>query len=186
MSRETRLKLRGREGLLLAASLLIALVIWFLSNLSQIFSGVVSVPVLAECNIPGHSNVSAGTALVQARCRTTGFRLLREGRRERSKQVRVHFERADMHHLDGDRFYIAGSAKNSYSEQFFGDEVQVESFVTDTLFFRFPAENHKRVPVQLSGDVSYRDQFMASGTLRLVPDSVRSMVNRPGWTWWTR
>lgn len=172
MSRETRLKLRGREGLLLAASLLIALVIWFLSNLSQVFSGVVSVPVLAECNIPGHSNVSAGTALVQARCRTTGFRLLREGRRERSKQVRVHFERADMHHLDGDRFYIAGSAKNSYSEQFFGDEVQVESFVTDTLFFRFPAENHKRVPVQLSGDVSYRDQFMASGTLRLVPDSV--------------
>ncbi|MBQ9193946.1 MAG: hypothetical protein IJ156_09535 [Bacteroidales bacterium] len=172
MSRERRLRLRGREGLLLAASLLIALAVWFLSNLSQNYSGVVTVPVVAECNIPGHSNLSAGSALVSARCRTTGFRLLREGSRSRSRQVRVSFERADMHHLDGDRFFVAGSAKNTYSEQFFGDEVQVESFVTDTLFFRFPAENHKKVPVQLSGDISYRDQYMASGPLRLVPDSV--------------
>ena len=172
MPRESRLKLRGREGLLLAASLLIALVVWFLSNLSQSYSGVVTVPVVAECNIPGHSNISSNTALVSARCRTTGFRLLREGKRSRSRQVKVQIERSDMHLKDGDQFYVFGSAKNTYTEQIFGDEVQVESYVTDTLFFRFPAENHKTVPVQLSGDIYYRDQFMASGALRLVPDSV--------------
>ena len=172
MPRGIRFRLRGREGLLLASSLLIAVVIWFLSNLSQRYSGVVTVPVVAECNIPGHSNVSSGVALVSARCRATGFRLLREGKRSRTRQVKVNFERADMHYLGGERFFVAGSSKNTYTEQFFGDEVQVESFVTDTLFFRFPAENHKKVPVQLSGDISYRDQFMSSSTLRLVPDSV--------------
>ena len=172
MPRESRYRLRGREGLLVVASLLVAVVIWFLSNLSKDYSGVVTVPVVAECNLPGHSNLSSDAALVSARCRTSGFRLLREERRSRTRPIKVTFERADMRHLSGDRFFLAGNAKNTYTEQFFGDEVQVESFVTDTLYFQFPSENHKKVPVRLAGDISYRDQYMASGPLRLVPDSV--------------
>ena len=48
----------------------------------------------------------------------------------------------------------------------------MEDIITDTLFFTFVPENNKRVPVHFTGDFSYRSQYMASGPLRLTPDSV--------------
>ena len=172
MARKFRLILHGREGLLLVASLLVAGIIWLLSNLSRDYSGIITVPVVAECNIQGHSNQSSNSVTVSARCRTNGFRLLRENTRKSRRPVRVQFARGDLRFLSGNRYFISGSAKNNYLEQFFGDEVTVEAFVSDSLIFDFPIENHKRVPVEFSGDVSYRSQYMASGPMRLVPDSV--------------
>ena len=61
---------------------------------------------------------------------------------------------------------------NGYLRPVFGDKVDVEDIITDTLFFTFPAENYKRVPVNFAGDFSYRTQYMASGPLKLTPDSV--------------
>lgn len=172
MPRKSRRLLNGREWLFLLTSFLLACIIWLLSNLSRDYAGVITVPVIAECNIQGHSNVSSNSATVSARCRTTGFRLLRENTRRTRRPVHVRFQRADIRTAGGDRFFIAGSAKNSYLEDFFGDETVVEAFVSDTLFFTFPSENHKTVPVELTGDIVYRDQYMASGPMRIVPDSV--------------
>ncbi len=172
MPRKPRKILAGREWLFLLTSFLLACVTWLLSNLSRDYSGVITVPVVAECNIQGHSNVSSNSATVSARCRTSGYRLLRENTRRSRRPVRVHFQRADIRSAGGDRFFIAGNAKNNYLEAFFGDEASVEAFVSDTLFFVFPFENNKTVPVELSGDILYRSQYMASGPIRLVPDSV--------------
>ena len=172
MPRKSRKILAGREGLFLLTSLLLACVIWLLSNLSRDYSGVITVPVVAECNIQGHSNISSNSATVSARCRTTGFRLLRENTRRSRRPVRVHFQRADIRTSGGDRFFIAGNAMNNYLEDIFGDETSVEAFVSDTLYFVFPFENNKKVPVELTGDILYRNQYMASGPIRLVPDSV--------------
>ena len=172
MPRKPRKILAGREWLFLLTSFLLACVTWLLSNLSRDYSGVITVPVVAECNIQGHSNVSSNSATVSARCRTSGYRLLRENTRRSRRPVRVHFQRADIRSAGGDRFFIAGNAKNNYLEAFFGDEASVEAFVSDTLFFVFPFENNKTVPIELSGDILYRSQYMASGPIRLVPDSV--------------
>lgn len=172
MKRKSRLKLRGRESLLLVTSLLIAVVSWFLSNLSKTYSGVLSVPVVAESNLQGHSRESSNSAVVSARCRATGYRLLAEGTRKSRRPVKVHVERADIRRSSGDRFYVTANVMNNYVQEIFGDKASVEAFLTDTLFFTFPAENHKRVPVNVTGNFSYRSQYMASGPLRLVPDTV--------------
>ena len=177
--KKSRRRLHGREGLLLVTSLLLAIVIWLLSNLSRDYSGVISVPVVAECNIPGHSNISSNQATVSARCRASGFRLLSERIQRGKRPVQVSISRSDIRPAGGDRYFLSGNAKNSYLEQFFGDAVAVEAFISDTLSFVFPAENHKKVPVQLAGDVSYRTQYMASGPMRLTPDSV-TVYGEPG------
>lgn len=177
--RKSRLNLHGRESLLLVTSFLLAVVIWLLSNLSRDYSGVISVPVVAECNIPGHSNVSSNQTTVSARCRASGFRLMGEKVRSGKRPVRVSIARSDIRSGGGDRFYLSGNAKNSYLEQIFGDAVAVEAFISDTLAFTFPAVNHKKVPVQLAGDVSYRSQYMAAGPMRLSPDSV-TVYGEPG------
>jgi hypothetical protein len=62
--------------------------------------------------------------------------------------------------------------KNNYVNQFFGEGTQVEAFITDTLRFIFPVENHKRVPVEVSHAVDCRSQFMPSGPFAVTPDSV--------------
>lgn len=172
MKGKSRLDLRGREGLLLLTSLLIAIVIWLLTNLSKTYSGVLTIPVVAECNLQGYSNLSSNSALLSARCRTSGYRLLNESSRKSRRPVRITVDRGDLRHGKGDRFFITGNAMNNYAQTVFGAEAPVEALITDTLFFVFPAENHKKVPVHFNGDFSYRSQYMASTSLRLVPDSV--------------
>ena len=172
MKRKFRLPLRGREWLLFATSLILAVLIWFLSNLSRTYSGVLGVPVVAECNLQGHSNLSSNSAMLSARCRAEGFRLLREGTRRSRRPVRVVFDRADLRHGTGDRFFVTGNVMNNYLRQIFGDKVDVEDIITDTLYFLFSQENHKRVPVNFTGDFTYRSQYMASGPLKITPDSV--------------
>lgn len=142
---------------------------WLLTSLSREYTGVVSVPVEAECNLDGHNNLSSNTVVVSARCRTTGYRLLSAAPR---RALRVRIDKADLHPLSGDRFYLSGSAKNSYIDQIFGEQASVEAFITDTLLFIFPPETHKKVPVELSSDISYRPQYMADSPLRLLPDSI--------------
>lgn len=176
MSLKDRIRLRvgnrQREMAFLAFSLLLALAIWFFTNLSKTYSGTVSVPVTAECNIEGHTNRSSNTAVVSARCRTSGFRLIGEESRRDKRPVVVRFDRADLRRTGPDTWSIFGSAKNSYINQFFGEGTSLEAFITDTLSFVFATENHKKVPVEVPLTVQCRPQYMQSAPLKFVPDSV--------------
>ena len=172
MKRKNRLPLQGREWLLFATSLFLAVLIWFFSNLSRSYPGVLGVPIIAECNLQGYSNRSSNSAVLSVRCHAEGFRLLREAVRRSQRPVTVTFDRADLRHDKDDRFFVTGNVMNNYLLQIFGDKVVVEGIGTDTLYFNFVPENNKRVPVHFAGDFSYRSQYMASGPLKLTPDSV--------------
>jgi hypothetical protein len=69
-------------------------------------------------------------------------------------------------------YSVIGGTKNSYVDQFFGEDAQVEAFITDTLSFIFPVENHKKVPIEVPLSVSCRSQYMQSGPFRTIPDSM--------------
>ena len=175
-SLKERIRLRrgdwDREWIVFLMSILLAGFVWFLSNLSQEYSGTISVPVVAVSNIEGHGIESSNTVVVSARCRADGFRLLRELSRRERKVVKVRFESADLRRTAPDTYCIIGGIKNNYVNQFFGEGTQVEAFITDTLRFIFPVENHKRVPVEVSHAVDCRSQFMPSGPFAVTPDSV--------------
>ena len=78
-------------------SLLLAFGIWLIHNLSLNYSDTMSVPVIAECNIDGHSNVSSNSNMIAARCRTTGFGLLRNHHKAKKDAIHVKFDTKDMH-----------------------------------------------------------------------------------------
>ncbi len=164
--------INGRDLAVFLLSLLLAFSIWISHNLSLQYSSVVSVPVIALSNIEGHQAESSNTSPVVARCRTTGYRLLRKNRMSRREQLRVYFSPDDLHHEDGDVYYITGNELSGYFSEIFGDNVQLESFVSSRVEFRFPEENHKTVPVQAVSVVDFKPQYMASGPMKIVPDSV--------------
>jgi hypothetical protein len=77
-----------------------------------------------------------------------------------------------MRHKEGDVFYMTSADLKDYAHMIFGQDVNVEYYVTDTLFFRFPYENFKMVPVLPISTITYRSQYMADGQLEVRPDSV--------------
>ena len=153
-------------------SLMLAFGIWLIHNLSLNYSDTMSVPVIAECNIEGHSAVSANSSTIAARCRTSGFSLLKGRHKAKKEALHVRFESKDMHLVEGDMFYITSAELSNYVTDIFGDGVQLESFLAETFQFRFPFENNKKVPVQAVTVISFRPQYMALGDIRLKPDSV--------------
>ncbi len=162
----------GRGWIIVLISIFLAALVWLFVNLSNEYYGTISVPVVAHCNIEGHGNTSSNTVIVSARCRTDGYRLVREYSRRERKVVTVNFDAADMRRSGPDTYSLIGGAKNSYVNQFFGEGTKVEAFITDSLRFFFPPENHKKVPVEIPKSLGFRPQYMQAGPFKVDPDSV--------------
>ena len=165
------LNINGRDWVVLLLALLLAFSIWLIHNLALKYNDQMSVSVVASCSIPGHSSISADKAEVTARCRATGYKVIKSYIRS-GRNVEIQFRASDMKHKDGDVFYVTPEELKNYSHLIFGPEITVEYFVTDTLFFRFPYENYKKVPVVPITTITYSDQYMAEAPLEVTPDSV--------------
>lgn len=162
----------GRDWAVLLLALLLAFSIWLIHNLSLKYNDYLKVSVSAQCNIDGHSDKSANECDVVARCRATGYNVIRFDIRRGKRAKKVQFQPDVMKHLEGDTFYVTSSDLQEYSHIIYGDDVSVEYFVSDTLFFRFPQVEHKRVPVHPVSSFSYRSQYMSVGDMEVKPDSV--------------
>lgn len=143
-----------------------------LHNLSLNYSAVVCVPVKAICRIEGHSAMSANQGLVQIRCNARGFNLIALRKAERREPVKVEFQRSELHFKSGDTFYATSSDFGRHLSRIFGTSVKLEAFVSDTVFFRFPEENFRKVAITPVYSISYKPQYTNIGGIRMNPDSV--------------
>ncbi len=166
------LGISGRDWAVLLLALLLAFSTWLIHNLSLKYNDFLTVQVTAECSIDGHSNLSSNQCQILARCRATGYNVIRHdlfgSRRERV----VTFKPETMRQYDGDVYYITSSELQEYSHLIYGDDVTVEYFASDTLFFTFPEVDYKKVPVHPVSSVSYKEQYTGVGELKVVPDSI--------------
>lgn len=161
--------MRRWGGLLL--SVLFSAMIWLMYNLSQSYSEIVSIPVVAESNIEGRARRSSSEMTVSAMVKAPGFRLLKLTAKS-VKPVAVEFEPEDLRHVDGDYFSLAVSNLIKYVSRIYGDGVTLESFISGDLQFKFAQENHKKVPVKPVQIISFKPQYMALEDMKLIPDSV--------------
>lgn len=168
----SHLKFNGSDTVIFLMSLLLAFSIWLIHNLSLYYNEVVGVPVRAVCNLEGHARESSNDVVIQARLRLTGFDVLRSRRLADRSPLEVEFAPADMHPKGGELFYVTATELNRYIQPVFGDNSRLETMLSDTLTFRFPLENSKKVPVVPVCHITYRPQYMPVGDLRVTPDSV--------------
>lgn len=167
-----KMHIRGRDAKIFVISLLLAFGIWLIHNLSLNYSSIVCIPVKAVGNIEGRSRMSANNDLVQVRCNASGFSLIGLRKAERRNPVMVEFQRQDLHFKSGETFYVTSSELGRYFSALFGTNVKLEAFLSDTVFFRFPEEYHRRVPVVPVYSISYKPQYTNVGDIRMNPDSV--------------
>ena len=164
------LHLDGRDWAVFLTALLLAFSIWLIHNLSLNYTEFVKVPVVAKCNIEGHSAVSSNKCDVVARCRTSGFNIFMANYSLNRTPKEILFE--SMHHKSGEIYYVTSADLNEYVHLIYGDIVSLDYFVSDTLFFRFPYEANRRVPVSPVAVFSYEPQYTSRGDLQVEPDSV--------------
>ena len=162
----------GRDWAVLLLALLLAFSTWLIHNLSLKYNDFLTVPVTAQCSIDGHAGNSTNQCQTVARCRTTGYNLIRHHIYGESKVRTVVFKPEALKYQKDDTYYITASDLQEYSHVIFGDDVSVEYFVSDTLFFNFPSVDHKKVPIVPVYSLSYRDQYTNVGDLKVEPDSV--------------
>lgn len=165
------LNISGRDWVILTLSLLLAFSVWMIHNLSLKYNANLSAKVVALCSLDGHENVSAATAEVLARGRATGYNIIESYIKAR-RPVKVEFNPSVMQRYDSERFFVTGDKLNEYSHLIFGEDVSIDHYITDSLFFRFPSVNHKKVPVVPVSIMTYKGQYMARGPLEVTPDSV--------------
>ena len=166
------LNISGRDLAVFLLALLLAFSIWLIHNLSLKYNDYLTASVRAQCNVEGHSNQSLNTSDVIARCRATGYKAIMSDIRARKKPVSVTFDPSVMRQKENDLFYVLASDLTEYTHLIYGDGVTLEYYVSDTVFFRFPEVDHKKVPVVPAYSVSYMPQHISSGELEVIPDSV--------------
>lgn len=166
------LGISGRDWAVLLLALLLAFSTWLIHNLSLKYNDFLTVQVTAECSIDGHSNLSSNQCQILARCRATGYNVIRHDLFGARRDRVVTFKPETMRQYRGDVYYITSSELQEYSHLIYGDDVTVEYFASDTLFFTFPEVDYKKVPVHPVSSVSYKEQYTGVGELKVVPDSV--------------
>ena len=164
----------GRDWTVFFLSLLLAFSIWFIHNLSLDYSDFLTVQMKASCdNLEGHAAISSNTCEVVARCRTSGYNILKSRLLSNRNPVVVSMDRQSLASRTGESYYITRKELNGAAHLLYGEKVEVEYFLSDTLYFRFPYETNKKVPVFPVVSLSFRPQYMSQDNLEVVPDSVR-------------
>jgi hypothetical protein len=162
----------GRDWAVLLLALLLAFSIWVIHNLALKYSGNLQVSIVAVSNIQGHSSKSINSCVVTARCQATGYKHLIHSFRDIEKSVEVKFPASLLKHKSGDVYYILASELNEYSGKIFSNGISVDYFNADTLFYRFPFEENRKVPVEPVLSLECRQQYMLDGDVHITPDSI--------------
>ena len=166
------LNFNRRDWAVLLLALLLAFSTWLIHNLSLRYNDYLKVSVTAVCNIDGYSDVSDNKCEVMARCRTTGYQVLKYNFRPNTIETMVQFNPSVMKKMTDEVFYVTSADLQEYSHLIYGDKVSVEYFVSDTLFFNFHRQDNKRVPVYLVHSVSFKPQYMNSSEFTCEPDTI--------------
>ncbi len=165
-------KFNGRDWIVLILSLLLAFSIWFIHNLSLNYTEFLQVPVVAKTDLEGYAQESENKADIIARCRTSGFNILRNRIFKNSKPKVLVFDPNNIKKFQGNTFYITANELTEYAHLIYGDIVSLEYFVNDTIFFNFGQEAYKKVPVIPITNITYREQYGPVDKIRIDPDSV--------------
>ena len=166
------LNFSGRDWTVFLLSLLLAFSIWLLHNLSLKYTEFLQVPVKVQCELEGHANMSANSSDIVARCQTTGYNVIRSSGKRNARPVVLSVSPSVLRHKDGETYCLTSDDLKEYTHLIFGENASVEYFLRDTLFFRFPYEESRKVPVYPVHILRYAPQYIGSGNMTVEPDSV--------------
>ena len=165
----------GRNWLILSVSLLLAFCMWSVMKLSRNYSSYIRYHVEVTSSIPGRTNKAVSEDELVIGAKSKGFDILQNTRNSGSNLLHLASIDPKFFHKaseEGDLFYLLPDDLRQQIQDALGNEIMVESFATDTLYFSFPVQSYKKVPVQVHSVITYKDQFMPMSQMTIKPDSI--------------
>lgn len=176
MSRRTSIKefykKRGGDLFVLVFSLLLAFFMWSMYRLSLEYSSVFEYKVNLTTNLVGRSKSSVSRNSVIIRGRTSGFSIIQHRIKGSGIEINLDSQYLRPAGDGGDLFGVSSSDIRNELQNSLGSDFRVESVVSDTLFFNFPKQSYKKVPVKLVSKVTCKPQFAIFSRIWATPDSV--------------
>ena len=164
----------GRNWIILVFSLLLAFFMWSIMKLSGNYSSHIKYRLEVTTNIEGRSNVAISDDPLVIGAKATGFKILQNNGDEGTI---LRIEGVDAKHLrkygdDDNTYYMFPDDIRQAIQDALGTDIKVETLATDTLFFQFPVQANKKVPVVATDFVVFDKQYMAFGPGVIKPDSI--------------
>ena len=156
---------RGGNLLSLVFSLLLAFFMWGMHSFSQSYSAFFSYKVKVESNIAGRAKNAESYNPVVLRGKSTGFYILQQRLSQKAHfgTINLSVDSKQLKPLEGrdDFFYLKVEDVKDEIQESLGNDFELESFTTDTIYFEFPRQANKKVPVEAIENISYASQYTA-------------------------
>lgn len=167
---------RGGDLFILIFSLLLAFFMWSMLRMTQMYSAVLNYKVELNSNIEGRARSAISRNLLVLRGKSSGFFILQQKNIGASEKgyISISMDAKQLKPLlaDPDVFYVKSNDIKGRVQEILGNDFQLEGITSDTLFFHFPKQSNKKVPVAGIQNISFKPQYMAFGRLSIRPDSV--------------
>lgn len=165
----------GRDWIILIFSLFLAFFMWSIQKFSQDYSAYIQYKISLNSPMEGRVQNALSENLLVVRGKSSGFYILQHKYSGEDAQVlNLSAEQKQLRRIVGspDKYYVLSSDIKSKIQEALGDEFQLESFTTDTLYFNFPKQSYKKVPITSRQSLRYKAQYMPFTPVVLKPDSV--------------
>jgi len=138
------------------------------------FNHIFQYKIYVKTNITGRKSTSLSENEITLRARTSGFYILQQKYSKRKRILTLDLNSRSFEKLSGseDVFYVVTSNIRDAISEGLGEKGIVEYVAADTVRFVLPVETSKEVPISFKKNITYRDQYMPVGEVRLKPDRV--------------
>ena len=171
----TALKKLGNDWVVLVISLILALSVWFIHEMSLKYTVPMKFKVTIATDLEGYAGEASSDDVLVLRATGTGFSIVGLRRSANvAKNITLDVPGSKLHRIEGetDLFEVYSRDLSEELYQALRSEIAINSFDTERLTFRLTPRTHKKVPVVLQYDVNCKSQYMISSDIELAPDSV--------------
>ena len=167
---------RGGDLVILAFSLLLAFFMWSMYRMTGKYSAVFDYKIHVQSNIAGHSRSAISRNSLVIRGQASGFFIFQQRSSVASGKneipVAIDSKRLKPYYLQENIFYLLSTDLEEQVQEFLGGDFKLEGVSSDTLFFYFPKQANKKVPVVLKENITFAQQYAAPSEFVVKPDSV--------------
>lgn len=166
----------GGDVFILLFSLFLAFFMWSMHRFTLEYSSMFEYRVNLASNLEGRSKSAESHNALVVRGQTSGFYIIQQqlGKWFGGESVDIFMDARWLRSSDGskDLFSVAGNEMKQLVQDALGPDFKLESIASDTLYFTFPRQAYKKVPVVPVYEITYEPQYATTMPVAIRPDSV--------------
>lgn len=165
---------RGRQVFLFLFCLFLAFIIWSIHKFSADYSIYLNYRVHVITSLEGRASEASSSNLLTLKGRASGFYILQKRLLKDESSINIEVDRRLLKRsssINDGYFILSTDIRDKLSESL-EEDFQIEHISVDTLFFKFPRQINRKVPVAATFSVTFKDQYMAVGKIKMIPDTV--------------